>query len=86
MTYQISIKDVRNAIESMTSNKAELICRDTPRVSLGITILTREDGAIYTKPFYQIGNNKVELKDNMPIKVLVREFNAAMLKFDQEND
>lgn len=85
MTYQTTINDFRDAIAHMESNTAFVVCSEKPKMQASITFNTREDGAIYTTMEYIVGNEKKAYDDNLPIKMLMADFNKAMHDYDSKN-
>lgn len=82
MTYQVSLKDFRNAIMHMKSNIAVVRCADYMFASL--QFLMTEDGTPYYTAQYQVGNISRCLGDNYPVDRLVKEFNSAMLSYSEK--
>lgn len=85
MTYQTTINDFRDAIAKMTSNTATVVCSEKPKMQASITFNAREDGAIFTTMEYIVGNEKKTYDDNLPIKMLMLDFNKAMHDYDFKN-
>jgi len=81
MTYQISIKDFKNAIKQMKSNVVVVKCADHMFASL--QFLMKDDGTPYYTAQYQVGNINRCLGDNYPVDILVKEFNFAMLSYSE---
>lgn len=81
MTYQVSVKDFRDAIAQMKSNIAVVKCADNMFAS--IQFLTKEDGTPYYTVQYQVGNVCRALGDNYPVSQLVKEFNSMMLSYSE---
>lgn len=85
MTYQVTINDFREAIQKMTSNTATVVCSEKPKMEASITFNAREDGAIYTTMSFTVGSEKKTYESNIPIKMLMADFNKAMHEYDAKN-
>lgn len=82
MVYQISIKDVKKALDNASKNIICVVCSENPRMSCYLQFNMKDDGTIYTTSGYQVANTCVNLGENIPVDYLVKKFNEAMVDYD----
>lgn len=85
MVYQISINDVRKALQTCQKNGVVVVCSNVPRMSFAISFHIKDDGTVYYSPSYQVDNLNRCLPENYNLLTAISEFNSDMRKYDNEH-